>query len=113
MKQKLAKAKQWAKEHKEEIIGGVVVLTVGTVAGVYIHKLGNKPMKIDGMEDYKLFEEFCNVVDEVRDGSKGYIPVTADEFKAMTNGLECLRDPNGTLMKVKGLIAFGDEITEP
>lgn len=115
MKQKLEKVKQWVKDHKEEIISrACFVAGEALVVGGCVYMFANRPTKFDDYENGLLFAKFLDTVDEVRDGGKAYIPMTADEFKAMTtNNLESLRGSNGGVIKVKGLIAFGDMIEEP
>lgn len=82
MKQKLEKAKNWAKEHKTEILVGTVTVIAGGVSIKLIKDVCRTEPKVDGLKDHLLPklvkmdipEELTGMVDEIShtEGQKIY-----------------------------------------
>ena len=67
--------------------------------------------KKDFSGDDLLYLNLLETVDDMKkNGGDWYAPVTADEFKNLTDGVEYVRGGNGVTMKVTGLIAFGEKV---
>lgn len=109
---KIEKMKKFVKEHKTEIIAGIVA----TVSVATLAVIGVKAHKATRIENWKeANQNFMNMLNAIDDASKDctiYVPLSLGEVAAAIdkdgNVADCLRDPNGKLFEVKNLIAFGN-----
>lgn len=103
--------KQILKEHKKEIIGGVIVigcLAAGYAIGI---KQRNEALAFieDDVENTGRWVQFFNDLDKAKEGCTAYIPINAEDFKTLTNGNGIISCDDATeLLDVKNLIAFGN-----
>ena len=108
--------KKFVKDHKTQIISGTL-MAIGTaaltVAGVNIIKcLRAKSDSI--LNDDKLFIDLLETIDDASAGCNNYVMITTSEIasaidKGVING-NVLRDPDGKLLEIKNLIAFGNKV---
>lgn len=103
------KVKKFWNEHKEKIVGGIIVggcLGVGYVVGKNIIK---KPKSTPVPQPW--FKQLCEDIDMIKGDSTSYVPINTEEFKQMNYGNNLIRCGEGTeWLDVKGLIAFGDQV---
>lgn len=108
--------KKFVKDHKTQIISGTL-MAIGTAAltvvGIKISKCPRA--KSDSiLNDDKLFIELLETIDDASAGCNNYLMVTQPEIaSAIDKGListNVLRDPDGKLLEIKNLIAFGNKL---
>lgn len=112
--------KKFIKDHKKEIAIGVGTVIFGGAVFIITRKKLKLIREIDQSYldefvsksvDVKLFEEMCEAIDEVREGSKMYVPIIKDDLVEMfDNDRPVFEDPNGALLEVTGGIFFGNEV---
>lgn len=106
--------KKFIKEHKTEIVCGVI----GVVGSAALAVVGVKWSKKLQSENFLVcdddFREFINTVDEATDGCKQYVKLTLSELTDMIeqNGIvnDCVKDSDGNVLAIKSLIAFGNQV---
>lgn len=111
------KIKTFVKDHKYEIIIGIM-----SIAGAACAIIGIKKIKIcrnqikSCKEEIKRLNQFNKSLCEATSGCSKYVPVRYDEVcRAAANGyLEKNRwiDPEGNIMEIKNFIAFGNDVKE-
>ena len=108
--------KKFVKDHKTQIISGTL-MAIGTAAltvvGIKISKCPRA--KSDSiLNDDKLFIDLLETIDDASAGCNNYVMITTSEIasaieKGVING-NVLRDPDGKLLEIKNLIAFGNKL---
>lgn len=108
--------KNFVKEHKKEIITGVISvagITLLTVIGVRNVKASTAKSDIF-MIDNKPFIDMLNTIDEASKDCTHCVPLDLEEVAAVIDkdGIvkDCIRDPEGNLFEVKNFIAFGNKV---
>ena len=101
--------KSFLKEHKTEILlgcGGVVLTVVGIK---HICKPDtNDPVVFDKNDEmYRYVKGFWDKVSDHLNKADGYILLEGDEIHTLDLATETIKDENGNIGKVTGLIAFG------
>lgn len=114
--------KKFVKDHKKEIAIGVGTIIFGGAVFIITRKKIKALREIDSLtignltyedKNVKLFEEMCEAIDEVREGSKMYVPAAKDDLVGIFgNDRPVICDPNGRLLEVTGGIFFGNEVEE-
>lgn len=111
MKQKLEKAKNWAKEHKKELIIGTITVVSGGVAIKLIGDVCKTTPKVDGLKDHLLPklvkmdipEELVGLVDEIS------APSTEKLYKDLWIGNVMLTDMGEFGEKLMKLDGYGED----
>ena len=108
--------KKFVKDHKTQIISGTL-MAIGTAAltvvGIKISKCPRA--KSDSiLNDDKLFIDLLETIDDASAGCSNYIMITASDIaSAIDRGVineNVLRDPDGKLLEIKNIIAFGKQL---
>lgn len=110
--------KKFIKEHKKEVIGGVVAvagMTVLIVFGVK-HRTPKLPVFTDVVDQNTL--DLVDALDRSAKGCTMYVPMTLEEMiveidnARMVDNMYLLEAGNKKLFKVENVIAFGN-LVEP
>ena len=105
------KVKKFWNEHKETIIGGVLIGGGLLVCYKVFRGVKFEKHEYNYAVDPSVIIQLCDDIDGIKGDSTAYVPMTGEEFAKLTNGHNIISCGDGTeLLNVKGLIAFGNKI---
>lgn len=108
--------KKFIKEHKAEIITLSIGIASTTILMITGKKIRQEKSLMRRKEDNKEFMDLLSTVDNACKDCTVYVPITLEEIAATIDksGIvsDLYEDPNGNLMEVKNLIAFGNKVEQ-